>query len=107
MKQPTENQTLALCLVLALVGIALRLPSIHAGDWPGAQPSTQQQVTTMEEDAFVAAMQRRIPEVPRTSAVIKHGNEDMDAIAESVLQAEASGCVQRMAYGNAQHGGSQ
>lgn len=34
MKRLTENKTLAICLLLALIGIALRVPQINAGDWP-------------------------------------------------------------------------
>lgn len=101
MKALTENRTYALCLLLALTGVAIRVPQIRAGDWPA-----HHQETRMEDEAFIAAMQRRLPEVPRPRAEIKKGNEDMEAIAASAQEAEDSGRMPRMDYGRAVKAGT-
>lgn len=100
MKALTENRTYALCLLLALAGVALRVPQIRAGDWPTHQE------TRMEDDAFIAALQRQLPEVPRPRPEIKKGNDDIEAIAASAQEAEDSGRMPRTDYGRAVKAGT-
>jgi len=100
MKALTENRTYALCLLLALAGVAIRVPQIQAGEWPA-----HYQETRMEDEAFIAAMQRRLPEVPRPE--IKKDNEDIEEIAASAREAEDSGRMPRMDYGRAVKGGTR
>ncbi len=103
MKPITENQAIGLCLLLTLVGAALRVPQILAGDWP----THHLQETTMEYAAFTAAMRRRLPEVPQPHPEIKKGNADIEAVAASAREAEDSNRMPRMDYGRAVTGGDR